>query len=120
MSDGPSKKNVTELPKDAYDQLEQHKEWLRKNLRAILADATGIAIKDTLIAQVDDIRVRVALLNQAGVTIVYDYPDELGAFLKQQTVGELAKALAGGAVVSLDQPMTSVVRGPDTPGAKKA
>lgn len=96
----------------AQKQLDEHKAWLAAEVEKA---AATVPLVDPLVVllthQVGQIRLRVAKVAGKVASVVYEYPDELYAFLRSEHAPEhLRAALAGGLVVDPNQPTLSVKR----------
>lgn len=105
--------DVDDLVTAAQRQLDEHKAWLRSQIGLIsVCDPYGP--EDawiSRIAQVDEIRLRVARASRSVVTVVYEYPDELYTWLSSDAAPKhLRDSLAGGHVVDPNQPALTVRR----------
>lgn len=103
-----------DLVAQAQKQLDEHKEWLVGEIRKIdpgvwLGLGLGTAAGPFMLAsQAAEIKLRVVKASREVVTVIYDYPDELFAFLRSDLVPKhLRDTLAGGHVVDADQPASS-------------
>lgn len=109
MSDTEAK--AVSLMETASKQLEEHKAWLAAEIRAMPADIQLIAAREMLATQAGMIRLRVVQANRGVATVVYDYPDELYAFLKSDVAPKhLRDTLAGGHGVDTSTPTFTVKR----------
>ncbi len=110
--------DISKLMADALQQLEEHKAWLKEQLFTLGAEAVhhDESIMP-LIAQVDGIKLRMSRVDAMdSISILWEYPDELLAFLRSDfTPQHLRASLEGGRLVELDQPGHSVKRAPNTP-----
>jgi hypothetical protein len=103
--------DVDDLVEKAQKQLDEHKKWLAGQIYVLPSVVAMDAAKQLLVAQADQIRLRVAKANGKLVSVVYEYPDELYAFLRSDaTPQHLRDALAGGHVVDPNQPTFSAKR----------
>ena len=111
MSDEQQQKDVNELMAMAQEQLDDHKVWLADRIRAMPADVSTIAARELLATQAGQIRVRLASVRNGRASIVYDYPDELHAFLRSGSAPkELRDTLAEGHDIDPSQPASSFKR----------
>lgn len=114
MSGEKKLSDANKLMAEATKQLAEHVEWLAEEIEKIPSDLGMVGAKALLVAQTSAIKLRVVRADQGDVSVVWEYPDELGAFLKSPTTPKhLRDTLAGGRIVSTEQPAFSVVRGPD-------
>lgn len=108
---------VAKLMSDAQQQLDEHKVWLKTQMREYMnaQDAGEWKLNfRVLIEQVDNIKLRMSRAEEGAVTIVWEYPDEVIAYLKDPTTPEhIRKSLEGGHVLNPDQPGHSVKRAPN-------
>lgn len=99
------------LVQTAQRQLDEHKEWLIMELSKEAVVRAGQDGFLDLIASVRELRLRVVRAAPKFVTVVYDYPDELYAYLVDPaTPAHLRDSLARGHVVNPDQPASTAVR----------
>lgn len=99
--------DADDLVTKAQKQLDEHKTWLRLEIGKIAMSTTDSV---TLMYQAGEIRLRVAKVSQV-VTVVWEYPDELIAFLRSDLAPKhLRDTLAGGHVVDPNQPAWSARR----------
>ena len=97
--------DANRLIEDAGKQLEEHKSWLLSEIGKIPSDVNMTAAKSMLCSQVGSIKLRLVRVDNNRASVVYDYPDELFAFLSaESTPAHLRASLAGGHLVSTDQP----------------
>lgn len=92
-------------------QLEQHRDWLVAKISEL--PESMVLPEETLFltTQARQIRLRVAKASAQTITVVWEYPDELHAFLvSPRATEELRATLAGGHVVDPNQPAWSVKR----------
>lgn len=113
--------DAEDLVAKAQQQLDEHKEWLVRQLCQVredvpaggeMADSSGnLTEVGELVRQVYMIRLRLTQVSGKVVSVVYEYPDELYAFLSSdKTPKHLRDALAGGHVVDPGKPLTTVKR----------
>lgn len=103
MSDNTNDAN--KLMTDAQKQLDEHKIWLRDEIDKLPTNVNMAATKSMLCSQVDLIKLRLVRVDQSRASVVYDFPDELLAFLQAESTPEhLRAAIAGGHVVSTETP----------------
>lgn len=97
-----AKRGPEELVIEAAQQLQEHKDWLKIQIRKTMPEATA------LLDLVDDIKLAVVkqeefvkdLAGQSTISIAYEYPDELYAFLEdEETPVSLRVAITGGVEV---------------------
>ncbi len=88
----------------AQQQLDEHKTWLRLEIAKAGDDVFKIDQAPVLILLVSQIRLRVAKVSGRVASVIYEYPDELVAFLRAETTPKhLRDSLAGGHVVDPSQ-----------------
>jgi hypothetical protein len=98
-------KDANKLMADALQQLAEHKAWLKDEIDKIPSEINMAAAKSMLRSQVDMIKLRLARVDQNRASVVYDYPDELFAFLQAPSTPQLLRdTLVGGHLVSTEQP----------------
>jgi hypothetical protein len=93
----------------AQKQLDEHKTWLEEEIRKIDPGAwlgSGATAGPTQLAwQAREIKLRVVKASRHVVSVIYEYPDELYAFLSSGFAPKhLRDTLAGGCVVDPNQP----------------
>lgn len=99
------------LVEAAQRQLEEHKRWLAGQLYMTSLGVVPDAKKMALITQAGEIKLRVVRVSGNLASVVYEYPDELYAFLSSaEAPSHLRATLAGGHVVDPDQPTFKVTR----------
>lgn len=101
--------DTDKLIREATVQLNEHKLWLAAQI---------LEFRPTdhyaLVEQVEAIKLTMARSTSGIVTVVYAYPDELGAFLLAETTPkELRESITSGHIVDATKPAFTVVRGPD-------
>lgn len=98
--------DADDLVEKAQRQLEEHKEWLLLEIAKWLPSSPlDISTTAPLVTLVPEIKLRVARVAGTVVSVVYEYPDELYAFLRSEHAPEHLRAtLAGGHVVDPNQP----------------
>lgn len=102
--------DVDKLMTDTQKQLDEHKVWLKKEL--LIAPGLGPDIAD-LVEKVDEMKLRMSRAEGGEVSILWEYPDELIAYLRLETTPtHLRACLEGGRVVDLNQPSFSAKRAP--------
>ena len=112
MSDTEAK--TVNLMEDAQRQLDEHKVWLANEIRAMPADVQLIAAREMLATQASMIKLRIVQANRGVATVIYDYPDELVAFLRSDVAPKhLRDTLAGAHVVDQNTPTFTVQRTDD-------
>ena len=104
--------DVNKLMADAVKQLAEHAAWLADEIDKIPSDTGMAGAKALLIAQAGHIKLRMVRADKdQGVSIVWDYPDELGAYLRHPlTPKHLRDTLAGGHIVNTEQPAFTAKR----------
>lgn len=103
--------DVNKLMKDAEQQLVEHKAWLADEIRKIPADLGMEGGKQLLLAQVEMVRLRVVKAHAGTVSVVWEYQDELAAFLVSETTPKhLRDTLAGGHVVDTEKAASTLQR----------
>lgn len=111
--------DITKLMTEALQQLEEHKVWLKQQMHEYLNEQPGgewkIAFR-VLIMQVEDIKLRSSRMDAPdNVSILWEYPDELLAFLRSERAPQHLRAtLEGGRLVEQNQPGHSAKRAPNT------
>jgi hypothetical protein len=101
------------LMETASRQLGEHVAWLVAEIEKIPADVGMTGSKALLIYQARSIKLRMVTANNNRVSVVWDYPDELIAFLRAETTPKhLRDTLAGGHFVSTEQPAFKAERVP--------
>lgn len=98
--------STDDLITKAQQQLDEHKKWLRDEFMKLgTADGPRQDPKWViLVHQAGEIRLRVAKVSGRVASVVYEYPDELVAFLRAETTPKhLRDSLAGGHVVDPSQ-----------------
>lgn len=101
------------LMETARKQLDEHIAWLVAEIEKIPADVGMAGGKVLILHQAYSIKLRVVTTNSGRVSVVWDYPDELIAFLRSEAAPKhLRDTLAGGHLVSSDQPAFAVKRVP--------
>lgn len=102
----------------AQRQLEEHRAWLCSEIGKLSVKAghaeteAGRALID-LARQALNMRVRVVSARVGSASVLYEYPDELYAFLaSDRAPPHLRASIAGGHVVSPGQPAVTVERAP--------
>lgn len=104
---------VDDLVAAAQRQLDEHKVWLAAEIYKlpVVAVSFPMHIRAWLVAQADQIRLRVASAAGGRVQVVYEYPDELHAFLSHPSTPEHLRAtLEGGHAVDPEKPSSTVRR----------
>lgn len=111
--------DINTMMTQAQQQLDEHKVWLKQQMHEYLNAQDGgewkIAFR-VLIMQVEDIKLRASRIDAVdNVSILWEYPDELLAFLRSERAPQHLRAtLEGGRLVEQDQPGHSVKRAPNT------
>lgn len=97
-----------DLVETAQRQLEEHKEWLAREISDVSPDVLKVGQMLLLATQARQIKLRVVRASTNVATVVWEYPDELFAFLRSDLASKrLRDSLAGGHVVDPDQPASS-------------
>lgn len=93
-----AKRSTDELVAQAQVQLDEHKRWLAAEIREHVPALQGDDQAANLSAQAEQIQLRVARCTNRGVvSVVWDYPDELYAFLVGDAAPQhLRDSVAGG------------------------
>lgn len=109
---------VGTLVAQAQDQLEQHKQWLRNQIgMSSMTSSVGQPTEpwSTMMRLATEIKLRVVRVSGATASIVYEYPDELYAWLRSEAPQHLRDTLDGSHVVDPSQPASTArqVRGED-------
>lgn len=108
--------DADDLVEKAQKQLEEHKRWLALEIEKI-PTVTGdfpMHIRAWMVAQADQIKLRVARTDGKLVSAVYEYPDELYVYLRSERAPKhLRDTLAGGHVVDPNQSSWSARRTDD-------
>lgn len=102
-----------ELMATAQKQLEEHREWLALEIEKIpITDGDQEARKSItwLAAQARSIKLRLVKASGTTVSVVYEYPDELYAYLSRRAPQHLRDTLAGGHAVDPNQPAFTAKR----------
>lgn len=95
----------------AQKQLDEHKEWLSTQICGLPLDVLDVGSAIMLASKATQIRLRVAKVSGRVVSVVYEYPDELVAFLRAETTPKhLRDSLAGGHVVDPSQQTFTATR----------
>lgn len=90
----------------AQQQLDEHKEWLATEIEKLSPEpGHGLALYVLCAWQARQIKLRVArCTSHKTISVVWEYPDELVAFLRAETTPKhLRDSLAGGHVVDPSQ-----------------
>lgn len=104
--------DVSVLMDNALKQLEEHKVWLKEKMHEHMnAQDSGewkLAFR-VLISQVDDMKLRMSRVDSIdSISIVWEYPDELLAYLASEKAPEhLRRTLEGGRLIDPNQPASS-------------
>lgn len=102
--------DVDDLVEKAQKQLEEHCAWLAREIMKV-DGIEGSNAKLILVLQARTIKLRIARAANGVASVVYEYPDELFAFLRSETAPQhLRDSLAGGQVVDPNQPTFSAKR----------
>lgn len=103
--------DVDELVAAAQRQLNEHKEWLASRIADVPESELKIGQMLLLAQQARLIGLRVVKASTRVVTVVWEYPDELYAWLNSDLAPkQLRDSLAGGHVVDPNQPAWSARR----------
>lgn len=103
--------DVNKLMEDATKQLAEHVEWLVAEIKKIPADVGMQGGVILLCEQARMIKLRMARAISGNVSVVWEYPDELAAFLRSPgTPKHIRDTLAGGHVVNTEQPAFTAKR----------
>jgi hypothetical protein len=99
---------VEKLMSDSQQQLDEHKVWLKQQMIEWMNTQDSGEWKlqfRVLIAQVDEVKLRMSKAEEDSVTTVWEFPDELAAYLRDpETPEHIRKALEGGHVVDMNKP----------------
>lgn len=102
---------VDDLVTKVQKQLYEHMDWLAAEISNISPDVMKINETLLLVMQARQIKLRVVKASRHVMTAVYDYPDELYAFLRSDRAPKaLRDSLEGGHVVDPNQPASSAAR----------
>jgi hypothetical protein len=105
--------DVNELMKVAHQQLFEHAQWLNQEIMKIPSFIESDGMKILLAEQALQIKIRMVKSDRGIASVVYEYPDELAAYLQNPaTPKHLRDSLAGGHQVSQDQPTFTATREP--------
>jgi protein involved in ribonucleotide reduction len=97
--------DIEQLMTNASKQLAEHQEWLIAEIQKIPADYGFTMAKEFLVVQVGQIKLRMARARGGIASVVWEYPDELIAFLRNEhTPKHLRDTVADGHNVSTEQP----------------
>jgi len=97
----------------AQKQLDEHKEWLAGQIAEVPPDVLKVGQMLLLATQARQITLRVVQAAKV-VSVVWEYPDELAAWLQSDLAPKhLRDDFAGGHVVDPNKPLTSVRRTSD-------
>lgn len=102
-----------ELVEKAQKQLDEHRAWLVGEIDKIptAAGSFPMHIRAWMVAQAGMIRLRVAKASGKLVSVVYEYPDELFAFLGSDLAPKhLRDSVSGGHVLDPNKPSLMVER----------
>lgn len=106
-----SEADVNELMTQAQKQLAEHAEWLAVEIEKMPTNVDMAAGKALLCAQAQQIKLRMVRSDKGIASVVWEYPDELGAFLRSTGAPQhLRDTLTGGHIVSTEQPAFTAVR----------
>lgn len=112
------------MPNDADDlvtkaqkQLEEHKRWLAAEIGKVEGPVSTPWMRQLILDQAGEIKLRVVKVALNVVTVVYDYPDELYMFLRSDAAPKhLRDSLDGSHLVDPNQPTFTVKRVGDDVG----
>lgn len=97
MSEDDAKRSTDDLVAQAQAQLDEHKRWLAAEIREHVPALQGDGQAANLASQAEQIRLRAARAGRSLVSVVWEYPDELYAFLSSDAAPRhLRDAVAGG------------------------
>jgi hypothetical protein len=104
-----STEEADDLVAQAQRQLDEHKAWLRSEIGKITVCGPDWSGPEpawrVLLEQADQIRLRVARVRGTVASVIYEYPDELVAFLRSDLAPpHLRASIAGGHVLDPNQP----------------
>lgn len=100
--------NMDGLMATAEKQLAEHREWLAAQIAEIPPEVLAIGEMLLLAHQARQIKLRVVKASTKTVTVVWEYPDELHAWLSSDRAPKaLRDTLAGGHVVDPSKPASS-------------
>lgn len=106
--------DVEKLMSDAASQLEEHKIWLKTQMQEWMHTQDGGEWKlqfRVCIEQVDNIKLRMSKAEEDNITIVWEYPDEVIAFLRdEKTPVHLRASLEGGHFIDPNAPAISATK----------
>jgi hypothetical protein len=103
--------DVDDLVEKAQKQLDEHKEWLAAEIGKVEGPVSVPWPRQLISDQVREIKLRVARTNGRVVSVVYEYPDELYAFLRSEVAPQhLRDTLIGGNVVDPNKPTYTAKR----------
>jgi len=103
--------DINQLMTDAAKQLTEHQEWLVIEIEKIPADVKLSGTKAFLCGQVRMIKLRMARARNGVASVIWEYPDELAAFLRlPSTPQHLRETIAGGHLVDTEQPAFTAKR----------
>jgi len=110
MPNDPS--DTDNLVSQAQMQLDEHRAWLEAEIRkvdpGVFLGSGAPAATTVLAAQAREIKLRVVKTSGRTVSVVWDYPDELYAYLRSELAPKhLRDTLADGHVVDPNQPASS-------------
>lgn len=103
--------DVDDLVEKAQRQLDEHKEWLAAEIGKVEGPVSVPWSRQLISDQVREIKLRVARTNGRVASVVYEYPDELYAFLRSDDAPKhLRDTLSSGHVVDPNQPTFTAQR----------
>lgn len=107
-----SEATVEDLMSAAQKQLEEHSAWLAAEIKKINSTTTTSDAAIAFLAhQAGQIKLRMVRAGKEHVSVVWDYPDELVAYLRNPgTPQHLRDTLAGGHFVSTETPASFAKR----------
>jgi hypothetical protein len=111
--------DVNRLMADAQKQLEEHQLWLMKEIERWSASIgpghTDEQFKQIgrLHQQASEIKLRMSRADEGKISILWEYPDELAAWLRSDAAPEhLRKSITEGRAVDMNQPGFTAKRVP--------
>jgi hypothetical protein len=105
MNDTSNASNdLATLMTNAQKQLDEHAAWLAAEITNLTPEQAAPFMRSMLVIQTKQIKLRMARADKDSVSVVWDYPDELGEFLRERAPDHLRASLAGGHLVEIDAP----------------